>query len=1269
MSGTETIKFSSGYYWTLSFKGALPQGSSRANCHPTQEYLHYLTQVKSPYGAVTKLSVATTSKKFTEQKDNPSFTPRFGAYRVSSYTKSGPGMPAGTWKYSYGQDATTVTGPVTTQVVHFVPVGSTDTPTTHHVMVPITNGGITFFVPATYTTYQPKNHYIDGLTLNSLVKDTKSGASLTYKAYQYTYRKLGPTQSNGNASGYVHYQLIPYQSEVTTEIIGTSAGAPQITNTYSYNGQGWVVHESLGAINGNSQTVAKGYFDKEYTDDNKTTHHLVAQTSNEVSDYTGVVDSSSAEINDSGYTTSSTHNGVTTTYTYGSDGNLATKTNAMGSVTQYGDYFAGFARKVTDALGHVGTYTVNPDGTIASYTDPEGHSSSYTYDYLDRVTKVTMPNKDVYTNVYSLVNGAQVTTTTHGSAVQTLTYNAFGKPSSVTVTAPDVPTYTQTHQYDAIGREIFTSYPSDTLGTATTYDGLGRVTATSWPVSGPDQTGTYSTTTSYPSWDKIEHTDANGHERDVTNYLVGSPSHNLSVVEANIPTSAGEQVTRIERDAMGRMLSVSQDGWTRTYNYDSHFWVSEVNNPETGITHYGHDAIGEVIAARVGNGGTTAHSYDKLGNLIETEYPDGRVDSFTYTPTGKKVSAEVTGTTMPNRWDYTFDNLDHLTSATLSIDGKSMEFSYDYDTHGFMTAAHYADGTTVEYAPDALGRPTKGGDWVNHVDYMADGHEKSFTDSSGVTTSYTLNDRHMVQSVNFNSLVNLSNGANNVTVSYDYDGNTNITQVTDTRPNHNRSYQYDGADWLVSGTVDGQTMTATYDRMGNLTKKTYGDTVLNYQYDSQNRLQSVKGAVAGALANPQGAHDLSESFTYDNYGDITSRDGSGSGLTYNDAKELTHAVGTNPATGQSYDLRYFYDAMGNRVAVEDGGKTHFEVFNQKNQMLYKQDDSKVTSYIYLNGRKIAESTHALGSQATPQTSQFFHNDLQGSVILKSTFSGNVIDPSGNGQSYLPFSAELNPGIYTDTLTGNIGEHIGFINKPFNSASGLAYLGARYYDPLIGRFMGVDPVGFVGGTTSFNRYAYANNNPMRYSDPGGRFPSGQCSGDNCPSGGSDAHGGGGGNNQTGFTHDVVQEAKANQNSQQVNMSDKSNIGYSGSGKGYGLIDTAANEGSHVLNNNYENVANRVVDKLKEGGTFSLSAYDGIGGAISVSWGFDAKTGSWHGEVLGKVGAGFGAGYSVSPLESGGGIDDQAIGSGGVIGRVEATVLLTKLPSYFLPNYLS
>ena len=53
--------------------------------------------------------------------------------------------------------------------------------------------------------------------------------------------------------------------------------------------------------------------------------------------------------------------------------------------------------------------------------------------------------------------------------------------------------------------------------------------------------------------------------------------------------------------------------------------------------------------------------------------------------------------------------------------------------------------------------------------------------------------------------------------------------------------------------------------------------------------------------------------------------------------------------------------------------------------------------------------------------------------------------------------------------------------------GLVHMNGRVYDPTLGRFLSADPhVQFEALLISYNRYAYVNNNPLRYSDPSGYF---------------------------------------------------------------------------------------------------------------------------------------------------------------------------------------
>jgi len=54
--------------------------------------------------------------------------------------------------------------------------------------------------------------------------------------------------------------------------------------------------------------------------------------------------------------------------------------------------------------------------------------------------------------------------------------------------------------------------------------------------------------------------------------------------------------------------------------------------------------------------------------------------------------------------------------------------------------------------------------------------------------------------------------------------------------------------------------------------------------------------------------------------------------------------------------------------------------------------------------------------------------------------------------------------------------------------GLMHVGARYYDPLVGRFLQADTyLGQVGNPQSLNRYAYVENNPVNAVDPSGKVP--------------------------------------------------------------------------------------------------------------------------------------------------------------------------------------
>ncbi|MFT6254611.1 MAG: RHS repeat-associated protein [Granulosicoccus sp.] len=111
---------------------------------------------------------------------------------------------------------------------------------------------------------------------------------------------------------------------------------------------------------------------------------------------------------------------------------------------------------------------------------------------------------------------------------------------------------------------------------------------------------------------------------------------------------------------------------------------------------------------------------------------------------------------------------------------------------------------------------------------------------------------------------------------------------------------------------------------------------------------------------------------------------------------------------------------------------------------------------------------------------YYHNDALGSPVAATNENGDVIWK----EDYAPYGAKL-----SDDMEAVI-EKVGYTGHRYDNETGLVYAGARMYDPSLGRFMGIDPVGAMAAVNNpvmFNRYAYGNNNPYKYVDPDGRAP--------------------------------------------------------------------------------------------------------------------------------------------------------------------------------------
>ena len=113
------------------------------------------------------------------------------------------------------------------------------------------------------------------------------------------------------------------------------------------------------------------------------------------------------------------------------------------------------------------------------------------------------------------------------------------------------------------------------------------------------------------------------------------------------------------------------------------------------------------------------------------------------------------------------------------------------------------------------------------------------------------------------------------------------------------------------------------------------------------------------------------------------------------------------------------------------------------------------------------------SATQAQVVEYIHTDALGSPVAITNEAGQVIER----MDYEPYGAVIGK---------DNNDRPGYAGHVMDSATGLTYMEQRYYDPLLGRFLSVDPVAaHAKPGFNFNRYWYANNNPYRFTDPDGR----------------------------------------------------------------------------------------------------------------------------------------------------------------------------------------
>jgi RHS repeat-associated protein len=189
------------------------------------------------------------------------------------------------------------------------------------------------------------------------------------------------------------------------------------------------------------------------------------------------------------------------------------------------------------------------------------------------------------------------------------------------------------------------------------------------------------------------------------------------------------------------------------------------------------------------------------------------------------------------------------------------------------------------------------------------------------------------------------------------------------------------------------------------------------------------------------------------------------------------------AQDQTTEANYKYDALGRRVqkAVTVGSATKTtNYYYSGNHVIEERDgsDNVLNHYIYGNG--IDEIIRMDSYSGATATSYYFHTNGIGSVTAITDTNGDLVERVSYDIFGMPTFTDVAGEIVSKSTIGNT---LLFHGRRYDAETNLYYFRARYYDPIMGRFLQTDPMGYED---SMNLYQGFNMNPINFVDPLGRW---------------------------------------------------------------------------------------------------------------------------------------------------------------------------------------
>jgi large repetitive protein len=731
---------------------------------------------------------------------------------------------------------------------------------------------------------------------------------------------------------------------------------------------------------------------------------------------------------------------------YTAAGRIKAKTDLYGNREEYTYDTLGHLKQVKDVLGNTTSYTYTIGGQLASITDPHNRTTQFFYDDKARPVETRFFDGASAKTTYDSLGRVQSETNALGQTTR-YEYDAYGQVKAV------INALNERTEFEYDQRKNLVKV-TDALGhfTTYTYDQYGRKTATNFETGDKILMG-------YDGYNRLTNlTDENNH---TTQYTYDNLGALTGILQAN------QAQTSYTYDNLGRLTQIEDANHNKTtYELDAFSRTIATTLPMGQRSQTSFDKYGHISSTRDYNGDSIQYAYDNYGRLDHKSFSDARVAtvSYTYDPVTSQLKTVTDGRGVTQ---YSYDNKDRLKTTTMP-DGESV--AYGYDLLGNTTSLTTATGTT-RYTYDALNRVDKvqnGSVLLADYDYDAAGNliRKTLSDGTVETSQYDSRER-LTQ-------LQTKNIAGDIISGYQYtlDGVGNRTKVIESS-GRTVDYTYDVLNRLTQEAIadpslGNRTTSYTFDLVGNrLTRNDSVAGLTNYSYDTNNRLtQTTLGSVT-------------TQFTYDSNGSLKQRTNGTDTTVYdwvNDGENRLMGVTTTQG-GQTHQAQYVYDANGTRVAsIVDGTRTNYLVSGSLPQVLMEYDDNGIILKDYSYGLGLIRTR----TDGTENTATYYHQDGLGSTRILTNATGSITDR----YDYDAYGVMLS---HAGTSTES---HL-FAGEQRDSATGLDYLRARYYDSDLGRFISKDQFsGFITDPMSLHDYQYAHANPINNTDPTGYFTLGE-----------------------------------------------------------------------------------------------------------------------------------------------------------------------------------